>query len=196
MATSQEKTEGPFSAYKRPSYFQAPVCVQTVWHGSARRHRPPTMERAREAPSAASIVRPFRLRGTIGSARTKGATTARVTMLMAHPALVASASITQPTDPALLPRIGVPSFRGRTGLGQNQHLFSDRNSEAHVACACGPFVCVCVCLVLGSGYGKLNDTADHKRRAPRGALVSLVCPPTRQPPCGLRPCHLAISFVH
>ena len=56
MATSQEKAEGPFSAYKRPSYFQAPVCAQTVWHGSVPRCRPPTMERAREAPSAASIV--------------------------------------------------------------------------------------------------------------------------------------------
>ena len=67
---------------------------------------------------------------------------------MAHPALVASASITRPTDPALVPQIGVPSFRGRTGLGQNKHLFFDRNSEARVACACGPF---CVCL-FGSGF--------------------------------------------
>ena len=39
-------------------------------------------------------LRPFRFRGTIGGVRTTGATTARVTMLMAHPALVASASIT------------------------------------------------------------------------------------------------------
>ena len=42
---------------------------------------------------------------------------ARVTALVAHPALVASALITQPTDPVLLSLTEVPSFEGRTGLG-------------------------------------------------------------------------------
>ena len=58
MATSQEKTEGPLLlSAQKAELIPGTFLRSNSWHGSARRRRPPTMERAREAaPSAASIA--------------------------------------------------------------------------------------------------------------------------------------------
>ena len=48
-------------------------------------------------------------------------------------------------------------------------------------------VFLCLCFGAGFGYGKPNDTANHKRRAPRGALVFFIKRPNRQS---------ALGFLH